>query len=371
MFSCMWNGKRIDAFEVSKLEGSETQIRKAAASGELRCIDPNCECPKLGYKHGEKKSSHFYHYHNSNCGYTYFEKNDKPIIKAVRNALFDHFKIKGYNVERECRLPISGVFCHLLFIIDNKRIVLQIADKTTQVKDREKLQKACEENNYALKWIVVGDPNKNQDEYNNYHIHRYLLNNSMNNDLLIIDENAAMISQTKIFDNDLFFEHERYYRMAAPLDRLSFENGEITIECFYESFNRWFTDKVAEKERQRCEDEAWLKKQREESINRMLTLEEVSRRKARTIVSQFTSSVEDSFVDKYYSSKVEEPSYPPIDYSKYVVGARVKHGSYGIGTITELFRETQKVRIKFENGHEDNFRIENLARSSDFRFIES
>lgn len=369
MFSCMWNGKRIDAFEVSKPESLERQIREAASNNELRCIDPNCGCPELGYKHGEKKRSHFYHYHNSNCGYTYFEKNDKPIIKAVRNTLFNHFKTHGYNVERECRLPVGGIFCHLLFNIDNKRIILQIADKTTQVNDREKLQKACEENNYDLRWIVIGDPHKHQDEYQNYHIHRYLLNNSKNNDLLIIDEKAALISQTKIFEDNRFSEQERYYKLTAPLDRLSFEDREITIENFYEIFDRWFADKVIEKERQRRE-EAWLQREREESIKKIIALEE-AQRKARATIPQYTSPIKDNFANENYSPKVEEPSYPQIDYSKYVVGARVNHGVYGIGTITELLRKAQKVRIKFENGHEDKFRIKDLARSSNFKFIES
>lgn len=370
MFSCMWNGKRIDAFEVSNPESLETQIRKAASNRELRCIDPNCECPELGYKHGEKKSSHFYHYRNSNCGYTYFEKNDKPIIKSVRNALFDHFKIKGYNVERECRLPIGGIFCHLLFDIDNKKIVLQIADKTTRVNDREKIQKACEENDYSLKWIVIGDPNQHQDEYQNYHIHRYLLNHSKNNDLLIIDESATMLSQTLIFEDDRFSEHERYYRITAPLDQLSFADSEITIANFYENFNQWFSDELAEKERQRLEDEAWLQREREESIKRMLALEEAALKMPRSTSFKYPSHINDNFTVGDYPSKVDEPSYH-IDCSKFVVGARINHGIYGIGTISEFFRETQKVHIIFDSGHEDNFKIENLARSSDFKFIES
>lgn len=55
----------------------------------------------------------------------------------------------------------------------------------------------------------------------------------------------------------------------------------------------------------------------------------------------------------------------------FLVGARVNHHFYGIGTISELFNETQKVRIKFDNGHADNFRIIDLVRSSGFDFIES
>ncbi len=367
MFSCMWNGERIDAFEISKPEGLEREIRKAARNKELRCIDPNCECPELGFKHGSKKAAHFYHYCDSNCGYTHFEKNDKPIIRNVRNALFDHFKSKGFNVERECRLPIGGKFCHLLFDMNNEKIVLQIADKTTQVKDIEKLQTACNYNKCDLKLIVVGDPNDDQDEYRNYQINRYLLNNSVNKDLVIINENSDTLSQTKYIEDNRFSGCEKYFKMKAPLDLLSFINGELSISEFYEKFNQWFSVKAEEKDRKKRKDMEFWRKVHEGNEKQVASFGTSVHKPARPFQPKYTSLANSNYTETDYSPKVEEPSYSPIDHSKFVVGVKVEHEQYGDGIIIAIDRKNGKACLKFDNGVEDNFSIDNLAKSSGFK----
>ena len=367
MFNCMWNGERIDAFEISKPEGLEREIRRAAKNKELRCIDPNCECPELGFKHGAKKGAHFYHFRDSNCGYAYFEKNDKPIIRDVRKVLFEHFKSNGYNVERECRLPIGGKFCHLLFNMDNRKIVLQIADRKTQIKDRETLQEACSKNKCDLKWIVVGDPNDNQDEYSNYHMNRYLLNNSANKDLVIINDVADTISQTKYIEDARFSGSEKYFKEKASLNQLAFINGELTILGFYDRFKRWFSVMAEEKDAQnRKEREFWRNAHVENE--KQATFHGTSvQRTAKSYHSKYTSSVNSDYTENNYSSKVEEPSYSPIDYSKFVVGMKVEHEIYGDGVIIEIDRANKKVRLRFDNGVENKFSIDNLAKSSRFK----
>lgn len=367
MFSCMWNGERIDAFEISKPEGLEREIRKAAKNKELRCIDPNCECPELGFRHGAKKGAHFYHFCDSNCGYAYFEKSDKSIIRDVRKVLFEHFKSNGYNVERECRLPIGGKFCHLLFNMDNRKIVLQIADQKTQIKDREMLQEACSKNKCALKWIVVGNPNDNQDEYRNYHMNRYLLNNSTNKDLVIINDVADTISQTKYIEDARFSGCEKYFKVKAPLDQLSFINGELAISGFYEKFNRWFSVKAGEKDRQKRKDMEFWRKVHEENEKQAASFGTSVQKTARPFQPKNTSLVNSNYTEKNYSPKIEEPSYSPIDYSKFVVGVKVEHEKYGGGVIIAIDRENKKARLRFDNGVEDNFSIENLAKSSGFK----
>lgn len=49
-------------------------------------------------------------------------------------------------------------------------------------------------------------------------------------------------------------------------------------------------------------------------------------------------------------------------------GIRCKHHVYGFGTITKN-DGSDKVRIHFDNGHEDNFTIVNLIRSSGFETL--
>ena len=367
MFSCMWNGERIDAFEISKPEGLEREIRRAAQNKELRCIDPNCEYPELGFRHGAKKGAHFYHFRDSNCGYAYFEKNDKPIIREVRKALFEHFKSNGYNVERECRLPIGGKFCHLLFNMDNRKIVLQIADRKTQIKDRETLQEACSKNKCALKWIVVGDPNDDQDEYRNYHMNRYLFNNSANKDVVIINDAADTISQTKYIEDAHFLGSEKYFKEKASLNQLTFINGELAIWGFYDRFKQWFSVMAEEKDAKNRKEREFWRKEHEENEKKAAFLETSVQRTARPFQPKYTSLVNANYTEKNYSPKVEEPSYSPIDYSKFVVGVKVEHEKYGGGVIIAIDRENKKARLRFDNGVEDNFSIDNLAKSSGFK----
>lgn len=47
-------------------------------------------------------------------------------------------------------------------------------------------------------------------------------------------------------------------------------------------------------------------------------------------------------------------------------GIRCYHHVYGYGTIIKNDK-TDYVRIRFDNGHEDNFKIVNLIRSSGFQ----
>ena len=360
MVSCIWNGERIDAFDICKKENVETAIRKAGAQGQLSCIDPNCKS-HIGYKHGPKKSPHFFHCHiTSICEYDRFEKGDREGIKNLRNSLFELFKKRGYKIEREHRMPIGGKFCHLLIQLDEKFFVLQIADKSTSVNDRETLLKSCSDNGYELRWVVIGNPEECQQEEHNYHIHRNLFNNSKNNDLVIIDENSLTVSQTKWVDDARIRENEGYYRMTASFDQLTFEDGEVVIVGFYENFSQWFNSKLEEKEKRKSYEE-------ERQINyfneaeKWPFLNEVSTNISK---SDFPPTVNcDS------SDQEEEPSCQEIDYSKYKVGARVEHERYKFGTILSVDSETRKTRIKFDSGVEDNFSIDYLIKSSGFKFL--
>lgn len=138
--------------------------------------------------------------------------------------------------------------------------MLQIVDKTTQVKDREVLQEACRKNKYDLKWIVVGDPNNDQDEYRNYHMNRYLFNNSANKDVVIINDAADTISQTKYIEDARFLGSEKYFKEKASLNQLTFINGELAILGFYDRFKQWFSVMAEEKDTKKPQRERILAK---------------------------------------------------------------------------------------------------------------
>ena len=88
---------------------------------------------------------------------------------------------------------------------------------------------------------------------------------------------------------------------------------------------------------------------------------------ARPFQPKYTSLANSNYTETDYSPKVEEPSYSPIDHSKFVVGVKVEHEQYGDGIIIAIDRKNGKACLKFDNGVEDNFSIDNLAKSSGFK----
>lgn len=366
MFNCIWNGQRIDAFEISKQEKTETAIRNAGKQGQLRCIDPECTST-LGYKHGSKKEAHFFHHSKSICEYDAFEKNDKIVIKNVRNALFEHFKNIGYNIEREYRLSAGGKFCHLFIKFDEKKIVLQIADKSTSTSIQEEWLKRCLENKCELKWIVIGDPNEFQDEYKNYYIHRHLLNNSRNQDLIIIDETASFVSQTKVFEDPEFCKKESNYKIVEPLNHLIIEDGEITIMGFNKKFSQWFAKEKAVRERLKSE-ETECKKHYAKGIKDLSYYDYGLPNYNRLNPISYSKSLdidEDSVND-------EKTLQTEIGNGKFKIGVRVDHPKYGSGVISDVYQDNDipKVHIKFDSGYEENFSVINLIRSNNVKIIE-
>lgn len=367
MNSCIWNGKRIDAFEIFQNEKLETDIRKAGSSGELKCLDPGCTST-IGYKHGPKKSPHFFHHLDSKCEYVLFEKSDRPGIRDVRDALYEHFKTNGYNVIREHNMPIGGKFCHLLFLVNGKSIVLQIADKQTSAQNRENLLKACKVNGYELCWIVIGNPDEPQSERHNYHIHRNLFNNSKNNDLIIINEAADRVLQTRIIKDSRFGITEQSFALTVPLERLVFRDGELSIDGFDDRFDQWYNNKIAEQERQKREEDA-----RQKYISEHYT-QKAQQHKASYQNREFYYPTHRPFPDSsqtYNNHTPNNDATPPvkIDYSKYKAGTRVSHDIYGTGIIANLDYGNKTVCIIFDEGGKHCFTIESLNKSDRFKFI--
>lgn len=385
MFNCIWIDKKINSLEISEPESREREIREAVSHKELRCIDPDCKTP-IGFRHGPSdRRPHFYHlpdYDSSKCKYSYFEKNDKETIKEVRYTLFQHFKSNGYNVENEYRLPVGGKFCHLMFDTSNKKIILQISDKSTREVERKALQAACDENKYALKWIVVDDPNRYQDRYHNHLMNRYLFDNSANRDLVIIDKKGETVSQTKYNDDQRLHGIQCYYHEIKPLEQLVLENGEITIKDFYQRAEQWFLNKLEEvkreqereeEERRRWEEERKRKREEAQKMRREAERKrkeniERSRASAEAIRSKQPANREPYL-------KMTEPSAreknPLSSEDQCKIGTKIYHSVYEVGTITERIADSKKVRIKFENGKEDIFSVEALIKSGRNFVIES
>ncbi len=61
MLYALYNGEIISAEEIAEKESDETPVRRASGRRELRCIDPECECKTVFYRHGKVKRPHFSH----------------------------------------------------------------------------------------------------------------------------------------------------------------------------------------------------------------------------------------------------------------------------------------------------------------------
>lgn len=364
MFNCIWNDKTINAYEISKSDITEKEIRIAAHNGELRCICHDCGS-KIIYKHGDQIGPHFAHDKNdSTCAYTQFETNDKTSILKIRNELFKHFASEGYSVEQEVYLKKQKIFCHLLLQVNGENIAIQIAEESITPEKVNTLSQACSEMGYKLKWIVVGKVNAIQDNYDNHYIHRYLLNNSKNNDLIIIDNKAEKISQTKIDNNSyIFFKMDfaahlcKSFCYTAPLDNLTIENNELTIIQFHEKYVQWFANRKRS-----------IKDRLENLMSRVYLIH---------------NSIENSFnrinsaVDlplSNYEQNNDETITEKIDCGKFKIGAKVYHEEYCYGEIIDITDSEEptemRVIIKFERENDPkHFSAVNLARSSRFKFI--
>lgn len=250
MIYALWNGELLNADDIAQTEGIETKIRIASRHKELRCKDPNCTYPVVCYKHGAKRGAHFSHINKGNCDYADFDKNDISIVREARSLLFQHFRNLEYDVKREQKLPNSRQYCHLVFHIGGRDIVLQIAQSTTSATDIETMTKECEKNGYELLWIVLGNSDDFQYEKENYHAMRYAFNHSAKNDLLILDIDKGKISQTR-WDNKTNYSYKgrvmsqhggqdvHLFREVKNVNKLRIINGNLTLDGFDKRFDDW------------------------------------------------------------------------------------------------------------------------------------
>lgn len=368
MFNCRWKGKTINAYEISKSEITEKEIRIAAHNNELECICPDCGPKKLIYKHGDQIGAHFAHdKKDSNCAYSQFEADDKPLMRNIRNVLYSHFISKGYDVEQEVYLRNRKKFCHLLLKENGENIALQIAEESIPPEKIEALSQACSEIGYKLKWIIIGKVNAIQDNYDNHHIHRYLLNHSKNKDIIIIDKKAEKVAQTKIDNSSYIFFNINFaarlgknFCFSAPLSQLTVKNGELTIDQFHEKYTQWIINK-REIVNNRLDN---VKSEVDQLYNSI----EKSFKRLNSVANSSPSNSNNS--DQNSGEAITEK----IDYEKFKVGVKVYHDEFYYGEITDIIDSEEpskmKVKIKFESENDlKQFSVINLTKSSRFKFI--
>lgn len=356
MLYALYNGEIISAEEIAEKESDETPVRRASGRKELRCIDPECECKTVFYRHGKVKRPHFSHAREGRCDYGDFDRTDNSELKEARIALYQHFKNLGYYVECEQKLPDSRLYSHLLLHIGGKNIVIQIAQSSTSANMIYYMTQACEKCGYELRWIVLGIYSEIQWERDNYHAMRYQYNHSTNRDLLVLDMSAEKISQHKIDENEYVYKShdlgaDDYFFMDKGIASLQIANNELTLDGFTEAYNEWVVQKQKDFEKMKQEIDA---------------LE--SRRKADSLLKPTTKHPAPLQPAAYHKGKPQAPRIIVTleMVSQYQAGMIVKHKTRGNGVIISISQDPvskqHNILIKFEY-RERQFRLEELLEN--------
>lgn len=329
MLYALYNGEIISAEEIAEKESDETPVRRASGRKELRCIDPECECKTVFYRHGKVKRPHFSHARDGRCDYGDFDRTDNSELKEARIALYQHFKNLGYSVECEQKLPDSRLYSHLLLHIGGKNIVIQIAQSSTSANRIYYMTQACEKCGYELRWIVLGIYSEIQWERDNYHAMRYQYNHSANRDLLVLDMTAEKISQHKIDENEYVYKShdlgaEKYFFMYKGISSLRIADNELTLDGFTEAYNEWLIQKQKDFEKMKQEIDA-----------------PESRRKADSLLKPTSKRPAPLPPATYHKDKPLSPRIiiTPEMVSQYQAGTKIKHTIRGEGVIISITKE--------------------------------
>ena len=268
----IWNGKKISASEVSVEYSYETKVRDVS-SKELLCPDPNCANPVLRYCHGDKKDAYFAHVCNENCDYGEYDRDTPSQIKLVCKRLYNHLASLGYNVQMEVKV-LEHHYTHILITTDNnEKIAIELGNQRTSEKRIEKITQEYEDAGIFVQWIVVDNLDTPEGEDRVYCLKRYVLNESSNNDLIIIEPETYRVGQYKIDEKRYFAVGREIYSPNYPkvysaekcIEDIVVENNGITLPGFIGSYNSWLEKKNNQflKKKEQLEKEAAEERKRQ------------------------------------------------------------------------------------------------------------
>jgi hypothetical protein len=287
MERAIWKGKEYYAINIANLNNDDEQVFRNLSGKELYCPDPMCQSPLLKYCHGDIKKAYFSHLNNSHCDYAKFDKDTTPLIKTIKDLLYNHLLSLGYTPNLDEK--IGKCYMHVTLQTGDKKLAFEIGTQNTLMKRIESVEENCSGNDVVVKWIVISQNNAHDHESEVSCLKRHCLNNSINNDLLIVDEEGEYVTQYKFDTTDysltkvdaamygeLFFHNGLF-------EQLVIENDDLTLKGFNERFDSWYKNKqeyINKKiqERKREEELAKEAKRRaEEYAKRQAELQEQKR----------------------------------------------------------------------------------------------
>ena len=278
----IWNGKRISASEVSAEYSYEVQIRDVS-SKELLCPDPNCANPILRYCHGDKKDAYFAHICNEHCDYGDYDRDTPSQIKLVCKRLYTHLASLGYNVQMEVKV-LEHHYTHIFITTDNdERVAIEFGNQRTSEKRIERITQEYKDTGISVQWIIVDKLDVPDGEDRVYCLKRYILNESPNCDLIIIEPETYKVGQYKIDEKRYFslgreissLNYPKVYSIEKCIDDIVIENNELTLPDFISSYNVWFEKKNRQFQKRKEQEEKVAAEERKMQADR---LEEIRHR---------------------------------------------------------------------------------------------
>lgn len=235
------NERVVSAYEISLNYQEEKAVRVSSRNKCLKCIDPNCKNPILRYCHGDRKQAYFAHLTNTDCDYDRFDKNDNEIFKELRTILSRQFTQLGYKVKTEVKL-LDHHYSPLLCSKENDCFVIEMGHSKTTLSYVENLLKEYSLKNIDVKWIVVGEEMPLLKENHVSFLKRYLLNESKNNDFILVDGNKIIQYRLDKRKYPLNTPQETY-KEKADIKNLCIVDGELSIKGYNSRFSEWQNQK--------------------------------------------------------------------------------------------------------------------------------
>ncbi|MBQ6727327.1 MAG: hypothetical protein IJQ87_00070 [Clostridia bacterium] len=231
------NNKIVSAYDISLNYEREKAVRKDSRNKKILCIDSDCKNPVLRYCHGDKKQAYFAHLSNTDCDYDRFDKNDNEIFKKLRITLSSHFSNLGYKVETEYKIldhHYSPIFCSK----GSESFVVEMGNSKTTSGFVEKIKQEYSLKNISVKWLVVGEETLLLKENGVSFLKRYLLNESKNNDFILVDGNEIIQYR---FDKNVYSlsNYQEIYNEKASIQDLCVIDGELSIKGYNNRYFLW------------------------------------------------------------------------------------------------------------------------------------
>lgn len=248
MEKALWKNENIYASTVKESYEFEKLIREASSKGELRCPDTNCESPVLKYCHGNKKRPYFAHKYVSDCDYDKYDRYNSEIINNIKFLIFEHLTKNGFKADVDKKV-FEHQYAHIAVFKDVGFLAVELVSDSVTSRKINRVSDQYKTNDIPVQFLVVGDYVLLENESDSNFIRRFSLNETFNNNLLVINENGAEIYQYRMDSFNYTYcgarlpDYESVYYEKSDFEELTFENGFLTISGFDDRYNNWYNQK--------------------------------------------------------------------------------------------------------------------------------